>query len=43
MYLIFDDAVRESLIERAKVKDNFKTSLLEMRKKKKKIIFIINI
>ena len=29
MYLILDDAVRKSLIERTKVKENFNTSLLE--------------
>ena len=29
MYLILDSAVRKSLIERAKVKESFNTSLLE--------------
>ena len=29
MYLILDDAVRKSLIERTKVKESFNTSLLE--------------
>jgi len=44
MYLILDNAVRKSLIERTKVKENFNTSLLEeKKKKKKKLIFIINI
>ena len=44
MYLILDNAVRKSWIERTKVKENFNTSLLEeKKKKKKKLIFIINI
>ena len=34
MYLILDDAVRKSLIERTKVKENFNTSLLEKEEEK---------
>ena len=34
MYLILDDAVRKSLIERTKVKENFNTSFLENEEEK---------
>jgi hypothetical protein len=34
MYLILDSAVRKSLIERAKVKESFNTSLLEHEEEK---------
>jgi len=43
MYLILDDAVRKSLIERTKVKENFNTSLLEHEEAKEENNIIINI
>ena len=41
MYLILDDAVKKSLIERAKVKESFNTSLLEHEDEKEEKIFLI--
>jgi hypothetical protein len=34
MYLILDDAVRKSLVEKTKVKESFNTSLLENEEEK---------
>jgi hypothetical protein len=36
MYLILEDAVRKSLVEKSKVKENFNTSLLENEEEKGK-------
>ena len=41
MYLILDSAVRKSLIERTKVKENFNTSLLEHEEEKEGKVFLI--
>ncbi len=41
MYLVLEDAVKKSLEEKTKFKESFNTSLLEMKKKRKIIIFMI--
>ena len=41
MYLTLDNAVRKSLIERTKIKENFNTSILENKEEKEEKIFII--
>ena len=40
MYLILDDAVRKSLVEKTKVKESLNTSLLENEEEENIIIFM---